>query len=163
MGRVLNISLTESQKQELEIGYKTGTSHAFRQRCRMILLKSQGRKTKDICELVEINSQNQVNTWIKRYKSSYSALGIGVLKNAEGQGRKTIFDAAAQTERIKAVVLHSARSPKIRQQGVAKVGTKASAQNALSYCRSHLHLDTCRNMERLDKSCGPFPVWVYAS
>ena len=104
MGRVLNISLTESQKQELEIGYKTGTSHAFRQRCRMILLKSQGRKTKDICELVEINSQNQVNTWIKRYKSSYSALGIGVLKNAEGQGRKTIFDAAAQTERIKAVV-----------------------------------------------------------
>jgi hypothetical protein len=104
MGRVLTISLSEAQKQELEKGYKTGSSHAFRQRCRMVLLKSQGRKTKEICKIVEIDSQTQVNTWIKRYKSSYSQLGIGVLHNAEGQGRKTIFDAATQTERIKEVV-----------------------------------------------------------
>ena len=104
MGRVLTINLTEEQKQELENGYKTGSSHAFRQRCRMVLLKHAGRKTKEICEIVEIQSQNQVNTWIKRYKTKYSDLGIAVLHNAEGQGRKTIFDAATQKERIKAVV-----------------------------------------------------------
>ena len=59
MGRVLTINLTEEQKQELENGYKTGLSHAFRQRCRMVLLKHAGRKTKEICEIVEIQSQNQ--------------------------------------------------------------------------------------------------------
>jgi putative transposase len=104
MGRVLTISLSEAQLQELETGYKTGSSHAFRQRCRMIVLKSQGRKTKEICEIVEINSQNQVNKWIKRYKSSYLRLGIAVLHNAEGQGRKTVFDAVTQQKRVKEVV-----------------------------------------------------------
>jgi putative transposase len=104
MGRILRIELTEEQKQELYTGYKTGSSHAFRQRCRMILLKFQGRKTKEICEIVELHSQNQVNKWIKRYKSEYFKQGISVLHNAEGQGRKTVFDAATQTERIKAVV-----------------------------------------------------------
>lgn len=70
----------------------------------MVILKDAGRKTREICEIVEIHSQNQVNTWIKRYKTKYIDLGIGVLHNAEGQGRKTIFDAATQKERIKAVV-----------------------------------------------------------
>lgn len=104
MGRKLEITLTIEQKQELEKCYKQGNSHAFRQRCRMLLLKSEGIKTKDITVIVGINSENQINNWIKRYQNGYKDLGIAVLHNAEGQGRKQTFDAATQSERIKAVV-----------------------------------------------------------
>lgn len=104
MGRVLKIELTSEQQAELEIGYKNGKSHAFRQRCRMILLKSAGYKTKEICNIVDIKSQQMVNKWILRYKSKYKLMGISVLHNAEGQGRKPIFDAKTETEKIQEVV-----------------------------------------------------------
>jgi transposase-like protein len=104
MGRTLKVILTNEQRLELEHGYRTGDSHSFRQRCRMVLLKSSGKLTKDICQIVGIHSQNQVNTWIKRYQSHYDTVGISVLHNAEGQGRKPIFDSKTEIEKIKAVV-----------------------------------------------------------
>jgi transposase-like protein len=104
MGRTLKVILTNEQRLELEHGYKTGDSHSFRQRCRMVLLKSSNKLTKDICQIVGIHSQNQVNTWIKRYQSDYDTVGISVLHNAEGQGRKPIFDSKTEGEKIKAVV-----------------------------------------------------------
>ena len=75
MGRTLKVILTNEQRLELEHGYKTGDGHAFRQRCRMVLLKSSGKLTKEICQMVGINSQNQVNIWIKRYQEHYNTLG----------------------------------------------------------------------------------------
>lgn len=96
--------LTEEQRLELAQGYQTHTSHAFRQRCQMVLLKSTGKLTKDICQIVGINSQHQVNTWIRRYQSEYATVGISVLRNAEGQGRKPIFDSKTEGEKVKAVV-----------------------------------------------------------
>lgn len=45
-----------------------------------------------------------VNTWIKRYQSHYNTVGISVLHNAEGQGRKPIFNSKTESEKIKAVV-----------------------------------------------------------
>ena len=104
MSRILRVILTNEQRLELEHGYKTGDSHSFRQRCRMVLLKSSGKLTKDICQIVGIKSQNQINTWIKRYQSDYDTIGITVLYNADGQGRKPIFDSKTESERIKAVV-----------------------------------------------------------
>lgn len=104
MGRTLTIELTAEQLSELRHNYRTGESHAFRQRCRMVVLKWQGLKTKDICELVEIRSQNQVNGWIKRYKDGYAGHGIDVLHNAPGQGRKPTFDAVTDAERVRQVV-----------------------------------------------------------
>ena len=104
MGRTLKVILTNEQRLELEYNYKTGDSHSFRQRCQMILLKSLGKLTKDICQIVGINSQNQVNTWIKRYQSHYNIAGISVLYNADGQGRKPIFDSKTESEKIKTVV-----------------------------------------------------------
>ncbi len=104
MGRTLKITLTEDQYSELENGYKFGNSHAFRQRCRMVLLKSAGKLTKDICEIVDIKSQNQINIWVKRYQTSYSKIGIDVLHNTSGQGRKAIFNIETDSEKIKKVV-----------------------------------------------------------
>ena len=45
-----------------------------------------------------------VNTWIKRYQSHYDTLGISILHNAEGQGRKPIFDSKTESDKIKAIV-----------------------------------------------------------
>lgn len=67
MGRVLTIILTTEQQTELELFHKQSTNHVLRQRCQIILLKSFNRKTSDICEIVGVKSQNQVNKWIKRY------------------------------------------------------------------------------------------------
>jgi transposase len=92
MGRKLEIALTTAQREELENGYRNGKSHAFRQRCRMVLLKSEGRFSKDIAEMVGIQSQIQINQWIRRYQTGYAIQGIQVLHNQAGQGRKQKLD-----------------------------------------------------------------------
>lgn len=106
MGRKLEVVLTTAQREELEKGYRFGKSHAFRQRCRMVLLKSEGRFSKEIVEIVGINSPNHINTWVRRYITGYSSEGIQVLHNKSGQGRKPkldkIQDEAKVRERVKA-------------------------------------------------------------
>jgi transposase len=106
MGRKLEITLSSAQRSELELHYRTGSSHVFRQRCRIILLKADGTYSKDICPIVGIKSQIQVNGWVKRYQSGYADYGIAILHNAEGQGRKPIFDKSdtVATEHIKELV-----------------------------------------------------------
>lgn len=104
MGRVLRVDLTPDQRRELEQTYKMSNRHVLRQRCQMVLLKSSGRKTSDICQIVGIKSQNQVNIWIKRYKKDYPSLGIDSLRNTKGQGRKAIFDPEIEAKIIEEVV-----------------------------------------------------------
>ena len=70
----------------------------------MVLMKSSEKLTKDICQIVGIKSQNQVNIWIRRYQSNYDSVGISILYNADGQGRKLIFNSETETEKIKAIV-----------------------------------------------------------
>ena len=48
MGRVNTPILSEGQRTELENGFKTGKSHAYRMRCQCILLKADNRKSKDV-------------------------------------------------------------------------------------------------------------------
>ena len=104
MGRNLKIEITKEQREELEKGYRYGKSHAFRQRCRIILYKSEGKLTRDICELVEIKSQHQVNKWVKRYKECYEKEGLSALHNESGQGRKPIFDQEKDLEKVRKAV-----------------------------------------------------------
>jgi hypothetical protein len=52
MGRVIKIELDDNQRKELEKGYRNGRSHAFRLRCQMVLLKSEGRKSQDIASFL---------------------------------------------------------------------------------------------------------------
>lgn len=104
MGRTLKIHLTDFQKQELNTGFRNGSTHCFRERCRMVLLKSEGLTTREICNFVTVKSQGQINHWIKIYLTDYPKLGIAVLRNAEGQGRKPLFNSDTQTERIKELV-----------------------------------------------------------
>ena len=48
MGRVNTPILTESSQIELETLFKKSNSHSFRKRCQTILLKADGRHSKDV-------------------------------------------------------------------------------------------------------------------
>ncbi len=63
MGRFIKIDLDDNQRKELEIGYRNGKSHAFRTRCQMVLLKSEGRKSTEIASFLGF-CQQAVNSWL---------------------------------------------------------------------------------------------------
>lgn len=113
MGRSLKIELSADARAELEQAYRTGDSHAYRQRCRMVLLKADGLLTKEICKIVGIKSQTQVNRWIHRYKTQYSTDGLSVLHNEPGQGRKPILSVEVDAEAVRAAV--SAERQRLKQ------------------------------------------------
>ncbi len=99
MGRIIKIELTDNQRKELEKGYRNGKSHAFRTRCQMVLLKSEGRKAQEIADFLGF-CQQAVNLWLNRYKQS----GISGLLVRAGRGRPAILSAEEDTEAVKAAV-----------------------------------------------------------
>jgi len=86
MGKKKIVQLSDEQRSELEKGYRAGKSHAFRQRCQMILLKSENRSSLQVaaimgcCEVV-------VNSWQKRFETE----GIEGLATRPGRGRPPLL------------------------------------------------------------------------
>jgi transposase len=86
MAKIKSIDLASDQRAALEQASRHGKSHSFRQRCQMILLKSERRTSKEVakqigcCEVV-------VNSWMKRYQEQ----GFDGLKTKAGQGRLPIL------------------------------------------------------------------------
>ena len=99
MGRVIKIQLDDHQRKELENGYRKGKTHAFRIRCQMVLLKSEGRKSQEIADFLGF-CQQAVNLWLNRYKLE----GISGLKIKEGRGRPAILSKTEDLEVVKKAV-----------------------------------------------------------
>jgi transposase len=99
MGRFIKVELTLDQRKELENGYRNGKSHAFRIRCQMVLLKSEGRKSQDIADFLGF-CQQAVNNWLNRYKRE----GIGGLRVKEGRGRPSILSPTEDFEAVRSAV-----------------------------------------------------------
>ena len=68
MGRVNTPKLTSEQRIELESGFKNGLSHCLRIRYHAILLKSEGRTSKEL-GLITGMCDISVNSWTKRFVS----------------------------------------------------------------------------------------------
>lgn len=102
MAKIKSVTLTPEQQAALEKASRHGKSHSFRQRCQMVLLKSQSRTSKDVaaqigcCEVV-------VNTWMKRYQQH----GMDGLKTRAGRGRKSILQAGADLAAVREAVQNS--------------------------------------------------------
>jgi transposase len=100
MSRVNTPNLDEKSKKVLELEYRRGKSHSYRSRCQVILLKSEGRSSKEVGKIVKMCAMT-VNTWVNRYKSE----GIEGLKTKAGRGRKSILnksvDEASVVEAVK--------------------------------------------------------------
>ena len=99
MAKIKAIELTEEQRKALEKGWRHGPSHAFRQRCQMILLKAQWLTSQEVasqvgcCEVV-------VNSWLKRYQEQ----GIDGLQTRQGRGRRPILQTQTDLEAVRRAV-----------------------------------------------------------
>lgn len=87
MGKIRKIDLSEQGRAELESGFRIGKSHAFRQRCQLILLKSEGRSGEEVAGILKIHPV-VVGNWLKRYERE----GIAGLHTKPGRGRKPVLD-----------------------------------------------------------------------
>lgn len=86
MGKKKIVELSVEQRAELEKGYRKGKSHTFRERCQMMLLKSENRTSKEVAEILGC-CEVAVNNWLKRYQSE----GIKGLETRAGRGRPPIL------------------------------------------------------------------------
>ncbi|MEO1257088.1 MAG: helix-turn-helix domain-containing protein [Bacteroidota bacterium] len=93
------IALSKRERAALEKGFRKGDSTIYSRRCHIILLKSEGRSSKEIANIFGITDQ-AVNNWVKRYESS----GLAGLQTRRGQGRKPILDKQADEAKVKAAV-----------------------------------------------------------
>lgn len=107
MGQVNTPILDQEAKQSLENGFKTGKKHAFRTRCQLILLKSEGRTSEDVAAILKM-CEMSVNNWTNRYNSE----GILGLITKAGRGRKPIIDK----EKDETAILSSIKSNRQRLQ-----------------------------------------------
>ncbi len=122
MGKTKVIQLSDSQRQALEDGYRHGTSHAFRERCQMILLKSEKRTSAEIASFLDCHKIT-VHEWVKRYQAE----GIDSLKMRPGRGRRAILSAVTDLEAVRAAVIRS------RQRiSLAKTELEAELQKPFS-------------------------------
>jgi transposase len=83
MGKTRTIELTMEQRSALEQGYRKGKAHAFRQRCQIILWKSENRTSLEIAEILGC-CEVVVNKWLTRFEQE----GIQGLQTRPGRGRK---------------------------------------------------------------------------
>jgi transposase len=105
MGRFIKIVFDDIQRAALESGYRNDQSHTFRQHCQMILLKAEGRKSKEIAAIFGCGEKS-VNDWPHRYTQE----GIEALRIKPGRGRKSILSEATDAERMReAVIAHRQR------------------------------------------------------
>jgi transposase len=115
MGKIRVIELTVEQRTALEKGYRTGTTHAFRLRCQMILLKSESRSSLEVadvlgcCEIV-------INNWLRRYEAE----GIEGLKTRPGRGRKPKLSTQNPVH-LQTVKAEIARHPQSVKTVIAKL------------------------------------------
>ncbi len=98
MGKTKVIELTTAQREALEDGYRNGQTHSFRQRCQMVLLKSEKRTSLEVVGILG-GCEMTVNNWLVRYEEE----GIQGLQTRPGRGRKAIL-RAADLEQVKAAV-----------------------------------------------------------
>ena len=98
MAKIKVIQLTDQQRLQLDEGFRQGKSHAYRMRCRAILLKSAGLTSKQVGLQTEMTNIS-VNSWVKRFEAD----GIKGLETRPGQGRKPIMDSSDEETVRKAI------------------------------------------------------------
>ena len=99
MGKPRTIELQPAERQALEQAFRTDTSHAFRQRCQIVLFKSEGRTSKEVAQLVKQHYVS-VNAWLNRYQQA----GLNGLRTKPGRGRKALLNKETDATLVRQVV-----------------------------------------------------------
>ncbi len=132
MGRTINIELTDEQRAELEQGYRSGGTHVFRQRCHMVLLKAETRRSVDVAEILGVCAQT-VNGWLWRYKQA----GLKGLQTQPGQGRRSILREVEDAAAVRgAVANHRQRIALARAELEDQVGKRFSEKTLRRFLKN---------------------------
>ncbi len=99
MGKIRTIELKPEQQKALQEGYQLGETHAFRRRCQLVLLKREGRTSKEVSRIIKMNELS-INTWLDRYQSE----GIAGLMTKPGRGRKQVLDQLQDEAKVRQAV-----------------------------------------------------------
>jgi transposase len=126
MGRqAQRLELSSEGRKALQAGYERGKSHAYRQRCQMMLLKHEARSSEDIGAIVG-SCEMTVNSWVKRYKDE----GIQGLVTKPGRGRKAIL-VGQDAETIKAAVQENRQRLSVAKAELEEAVEKRFSQKTL--------------------------------
>jgi transposase len=123
--------LSDEQRQLLEQGYKESDNHCFRQRCKMVLLKTEGYTSKQIAAILDTN-EISVHNWLKRY----AAQGLEGLKTSAGQGRKPILEATHLSAVRAAVEQERQRLSQAQTILENTIGKKMSQQTLIRFLKN---------------------------
>jgi transposase len=106
----------------LTLGYQNGSTHVFRQRCQIVLLKADGHTYEDICGILNI-CMTAAKNWVNRYEK----YGVEGLQTRPGRGPKpklsrekdgpALIDAVKQNRQS----LKAAKAAYEAQRGAAAV------------------------------------------
>ena len=132
MGKIKTPELTKAQRAALEKGYREGDSHSFRLRCQIILLKSEGRTSIEIAEILGC-CEMAVNNWLKRFETD----GIEGLHTKPGRGRKPILDAAKDLQPVRQAVQRSRQRVSLAKAELeAELGKAFSTKTLQRYIKN---------------------------
>jgi transposase len=132
MGKIKTVELTRAQRAALEKGYRAGSSHAFRMRCQMILLKSEPRTAVEVADLLGC-CEVVVNNWLKRYELE----GIDGLRTKPGRGRKPVLDSEKDLESVKAAVAANRQRISVARAALeAELGKTFSTKTPARYIKN---------------------------
>jgi transposase len=131
MGRVNTPTLTLEQRRELEAGVRDGKSHSFRMRCQSVLLKSDGRTSKDVGSITGMCNVS-VDTWVKRYKAE----GIHGLLTKSGRGRKPIIEEHDKEAILSVIKANRQRMQTAKAEWERQSGKKVCNNTFKSFLKS---------------------------
>lgn len=132
MGRVNRPKLSKSEKLALQKDFENSSNASYRKRCHLMLLKAQGRTSKDVGQIVGVSNVT-VNSWLNRYKSE----GIKGLKIKKGRGRKPLIDKEMNEESIKNwVKKHRQRVSLAQAEWEAETGKSVSSSTFHRFLKS---------------------------
>ena len=132
MSRLIVLTLTADERAALEKGFRHGNGHAFRTRCRMILLKADRLPSAQVAERVGC-CMMAVNGWVKRYQVE----GIAGLTTKPGRGRRAILDDRTDLERVRiAVQAHRRKISLARAELEADLGKEFSTQTLKRFLKN---------------------------
>ena len=132
MSRTIKIELNDQQRAELENGYRNGKTHVFRLRCQMVLLKAEGRKSKEVAAILG-SCEQAVNNWLWRFKND----GINGLQTKPGQGRVAILQVSQDAAAVRlSVAEHRQRLSQARAELEESLGKKFSEKTLRRFLKN---------------------------
>jgi transposase len=143
MSRLIKLVLSDVEKDALEKGSKHGSSHSYRQRCQMILLKTQHKPSREIA--TELGCcMMAVNAWVRRYQQQ----GIAGLKTRSGRGRKAILSSEQDLSIIRDAVTANRQRLCLTQESLQKeLGKEFSTMTLKRFLKS-ITADTNESVEK---------------